>query len=320
MSGKFKLIKTTDLVKLTEEDRLSESDLSFVVDNKLLQFEYQTEGDLMSSIELKPGVFSIQITPSGSFNLEPSMFVNDDIMEQFVHVENIDNKINCFFKNLDKYKKFGIEVPKRAALLFGPAGSGKSTVINKVIRKYNEDGETTILIWNTDQITAGDVKRFFKYTDCSKVKKMILVAEDIGGIEMDQVRVKSEPSLLALLDNKEKSFKIPIFILATTNHPEIFMGNLTNRPDRFDDKIEMSFPTKEMRLSLYEFFKKDKLSEEESKLLSDKKSEKLTPSHLREIVIRSAIYDKTTIDVINEINAEIEYYEKNFTKTNKLGF
>jgi len=68
--------------------------------------------------------------------------------------------------------------------LFGPAGTGKTTIIAETCRKHQADGDTFTLLWHTDKIEAGDVKDFIKHLQYEGVNKMILVAEDIGGIEI----------------------------------------------------------------------------------------------------------------------------------------
>jgi len=50
-------------------------------------------------------------------------------------------------------------------------------------------------------------------------------------------------------------------IIATTNHPETFLGNLTNRQEDFPDKIEVSWPDSNARKALL------KSSDKEKKLL-----------------------------------------------------
>jgi ATP-dependent 26S proteasome regulatory subunit len=198
-------------------------------------------------------------------------------------------------------------------LFYGPAGTGKTTLIAEACRKYAADGKTFILIWHTDKVEAGDVKHFIKHLKYEGVEKMILVAEDIGGIEIDQSRIRSESALLSLLDNQEQTFKIPVYIAATTNYPESFMGNLTNRPNRFDDKIRVGYPSASARRQLLAFYDKDGLTDEAAiNLIGTKKCEEFTPAHLREVIIRSAIYGQTPIFTINQMLKEIEEYNRAF--------
>lgn len=244
--------------------------------------------------------------------LEATSFTDDKILDSFIATKNIEDKIECFFKRLDVYRLHGIEVPKRGMLLYGVAGSGKSTSIVKVCKKYAADGKTAVIVWGTDKIDPIEVKDFVKSFEYVGVEKMILVMEDIGGVEMDQVRMKSTSSLLSLLDNQEKIFTIPIFILATTNFPENFLGNLTNRPGRFDDKIEVNYPTGQARMELLKFFMKADVDEKALELIRSDKFKKFSPAHIKEAVIRAAIYDIALQESILSIAKEIELYENAF--------
>jgi ATP-dependent 26S proteasome regulatory subunit len=169
------------------------------------------------------------------------------------------------------------------------------------------------LLWHTDKIEAGDVKDFIKHLQYEGVAKMILVAEDIGGIEIDQARIRSESALLSLLDNQESTFKFPTYILATTNYPENFMGNLTNRPNRFDDKIRVGYPKGSARAQLLKFYDKENLLDEEAlTLIASKKCDEFSPAHLREVIIRSAIYDQNPAETIKAMIKEIADYAQAF--------
>jgi len=198
--------------------------------------------------------------------------------------------------------------------------TGKSSSISTIVEKYQGDGKTAIIVWNTDAFEPTDVKRFIKSFDYQGVQKMILIAEDIGGIENDTATVRSSSSLLSLLDNKEKTFTIPIYIIATTNYAQNLMGNLTNRPDRFDDKLEIGYPTATARVELLKFYLKDSVTDDAIKLIESKKCEEYTPAHIREVRIRSRIHDKTPEAVIKEIQEEIESYKKAFSKQKSVGF
>lgn len=321
MAGVFKLKHKIKLSELTPEDTLPESDYATLTsDGFFVQLEYkETEGP-QDKYKVKPGIFVIKSNMEG-LKLEPTSFIKDKILESFVSTKNISDKIDCFFRKFDVYREHGFEVPKRGVLLYGPAGSGKSTIISMVSEKYSADKKTLIVIWPTDKYEAWKVKDFIQSFEYDPdIEKMILMVEDIGGVEIDQVRMKSDSSLLSLLDNQEKTFTKPILIIATTNFPEVFLGNLTNRPNRFDDKIDVPYPPAEQRAELLKFFYKKDPSEEAKQLIVHSSTKEFSPAHIREVVIRSAIYEQTLEQTIKEMVKEIEKYKNAFTKNNELGF
>lgn len=314
----FIVKKITDLSTSKVGDVLPESDYSAVTpDNKFVQLEY-VKDDKGRNREVTPGIFTIFPTQAGMI-LEKTNFIKDEILHEFVHTKDIETRIECFFSKLHIYKKYGIEVPKRNVLLYGPPGSGKSTALNKVANKYAADGKTLVVMYPTDKIDSYDVKTFIKSFVYKDIERLILIVEDIGGVEIDQVKMKSDSSLLSLLDNQEKTFKIPTLIIATTNFPEIFLGNLTNRPGRFDDKIEVGYPSGAQRKKLLAFFTSNTADENAMKLMGDKKTQEFSPAHIKEVVIRSEIYDKNQAEVIEEILNEIALYKKEFSKRSSSG-
>lgn len=318
MAGYFKIAAKSKLADMKVGDRLEESDFSTLTDQgEFVQFKYfEQEESTREKYKVKPGLWSITKTINGLV-LQATSYVTDTILEEFVSTEKISGKIDSFFKKLHVYKDFGIDVPKRGLFLYGSAGSGKSTAINKVSRQYVTDGSTAVIIWPTDRYEAYDVKEFVKSFEYEGVTKLILVVEDIGGVEMDNVRAKSDSSLLSLLDNQEKTFTIPTYIIATTNFPEIFLGNLTNRPGRFDDKIEVGWPVADARAALLKFFSKGNATEDQMALIKHKDYEEFNPAHIKEAFIRAAIHDKSLEDALKEIKNEILLYKKAFTKPKK---
>lgn len=316
--GHFKLKSKIRLDDLTPEQKLDESDFACVTPSgAFIQLEYVDEHK-STAYPVTPGVFTIQQQPNG-LELIQTEFVRDEILETFLHTKNITDKIDCFFNKLHIYKKYGIEIPSRKALIYGPAGSGKSSSLNKIARKYGQDKETLVLVWSTDKFDPADVKAFIQSFEYNGVERLILIMEDIGGIEIDQVRMQSKSSLLSLLDNQEKTFKIPHFILSTTNHPEIFLGNLTNRPGRFDDKIEVGFPPAQQRAELLKFYYKGKADDSLYDLILNDKFKEFTPAHIKEAVIRADIYDKELKEVLNDMVKELQEYKNAFEKRNQLG-
>ena len=207
--------------------------------------------------------------------------------------------------------------------------TSKSTSIKELANEYVSDGNTAVVIWPTDRIESHTVKSFLKQVDY-KVNRMIFVIEDIGGVEVGESSMGSDSSLLSILDNQEKLFKIPTYIIATTNFPEAFMENLTNRPGRFDDQIEVTYPPVEQRIKLLEFFAETlvqkaqlqhllTLTEEDKIYLTDNKFEKFTASHIRELVIRTLTHGLTLKSCADQMLANQKLAQKRYSKTSTLG-
>ena len=316
-SGYFKFSKATNLNNLKENDILPESDFSIMTpDGMFNQFEYVWDRSQEDhSYQVLPGIFAIA-AENMKIVLKKTSFTKQRILEENVSTAEITKKINTFFSKIDVYKKYGMD-PKRAMLLYGPAGTGKTLVISKVCEEYVAANNTLVVLWPSDKFEARDVKAFLKTFDyvTNKVERLILVIEDLGGVEnADGPRRYSESSLLSLLDNAESTFKIPTMILATTNHPEKFLENLTDRPQRFDDVIEVKPPTGEFRAKFLEFFSQGEASEAAKEMIKEKKFDNLSVAHIKEVVIRSAIYDITIEESIGQIAAQSANAKKGFAK------
>jgi SpoVK/Ycf46/Vps4 family AAA+-type ATPase len=315
----FILKNKVKLHELEAGATIPESDFATLSGEYFLQFQFKEENVKQEELKVKPGIWIIGISDQ-RLVLKPTTFVQDKILDSFVSTAHIKDKIDKFFSRVQVYYDHGIEVPKRGMLLWGPAGSGKTTVINKVCTSYAGDNKTAVVVWPTDRFRSGDVKEFLKSFNYEGVERLILVAEDVGGVEVDQTRIPSDPSLLSILDNQEKTFKIPTLILATTNYPESFLGNLTNRPQRFDDKFKVSYPPAEARGALLKFFSKAEVLDTDVELITSTKCKDFTPAHVKEAIIRSAIYDIPLNDAIMQLVNEIDEYNKSFTSKGKVGF
>jgi len=316
----FKLKNKIKLSEMTETDKLYESDFATITpEGMFVQLELVEETNKVYDYPIKPGIWTMQ-EEFGNLKLQATEFTKENLLDSFINTKSITDKIDCFFNRLHVYKEYGIEVPKRSALLYGPQGTGKTSSVKRIVETYLATGDTAIVIWPTDKFEAYSVKNFIKCFKYEGVNKLILIVEDIGGVEMDQVKMKSDSSLLSLLDNQEKTFKIPVYILATTNFPEIFLGNLTNRPGRFDDKIEMPNPDAGYRTTLLKFFYKKDLPENVEKLIASERYKDFSPAHLKESVLRSALHDVSLEQALISIHEEISTYNKDFQKKGKIGF
>ncbi len=315
--GHFIVKAKNKLSEMNINDRISESDFATLTpDGQFVQLEYkEDEEKKLEPYKVNPGIWAIQKTMAGLV-LYKTSFAEDSVLETFVQTKNITDKIDCFFNKQDIYKQlYPKEIPVRRMLLYGPAGTGKTTSIVSSVRKYATDGKTAVIVWHTDKFEAYMVKDFIKSFEYIGVERLMLIAEDIGGAESENSR-PSESSLLSLLDNKETTFTIPTMIIATTNYPSVFKGNLTNRPGRFADKIKVGFPSSNARRELFKFFAQDKtVTDDLLELIATDKCKQFTADHLKECFVRSMLYDKTLKEVINELITEIADYNKQFADT-----
>lgn len=317
----FKIKTITDMKSATDGFKIPESDFSlFTSDDKFIQFEYVDE-NVSETYEVHSGIWYITIDETRQFCLKPSTFVSEPMLEDYIHTKDISDKINAFFSKRAVYEKYGV-FPKRGILLYGAPGCGKSAAISKLCREYDGRKGTAVVIWHTDKYEASDVKSFIKRFDYKKngVERLILVIEDIGGVEYQgSSKMPSNSSLLSLLDNVEQTFTAPTMILATTNYPENMLENLTNRPQRFDDVICVKTPTADFRAKFLEFFSQKEASDNVKKKIKDKRYEKLSIAHIKEVVIRAAIYDLSLEESLEQIYKQSTKAQADFSERRSVG-
>lgn len=326
--GNFVVKEITNIKEIKKGDIIPESDYSlYRGDDQFVQFEYVNEEEEEEEVIVKPGLWAVEKSMQGLY-LKKTGFIQERILEDYIYTESICEKINKFFEKIDVYKRRG-RFPKRGMLLYGPPGTGKSLILSKLAEEYKTRNDTAVVIWHTDKFEAHSIKSFigsFKYTE--EVKHLLLIAEDIGGIEFEGAgKMRSDSSLLSLLDNVEKTFTIPTMILATTNYPENFLENLVDRPQRFDHVEEVKRPVAEFRAKFLQFFAEGEeeyglsISEEDLNEIKKKTYEHFSIAHIQEIIDRVLLYDLTVIEAIKQLQKQSKKAKNQFENPNDgVGF
>lgn len=321
--GRFKIKKITKFSELVEGEvlELPESDLCFQNEERIIQMKYERpEED--KKYEIKPGIYTLAESPAGLITVKVEL-KKRTLLTSIDNTKFILKEATTFFNRLHVYEKLN-RPKKRGVLLYSKPGMGKTSAIEKFCGDaMAEDAGTVIMIWPTSDIEADSVCRFMtarsEYT--TECTRLILIIEDIGGGERDGEGGRSgvDSGLLNLLDGVGVTFKLPTFIVATTNHPENLLESLADRPGRFDLMLELNPPSAEERVALLAFIAHRALTQEEIDAIKMKGTEDFSIAHLEEIAVRSELHDKGYPVVIKELIEHSKRYKKAFDKRKSLG-
>ena len=319
--GKFIVKQKTSFAAIMAGDitELGESDLCFQNENDIVQFEYvKPEEDKKYQVE--PGTFILTET-SGGLELRKFEMKRRELLESITNTAAIMHEANTFFKKLHVYEKLN-RPKKRGVLLYSNPGMGKTSAIEKVsLDLIDIDPGTVVIVWPTSEIDADSIVRFLSYRSeyTKECTRLILVIEDIGGGEKEGTPSRSavDSGLLNLLDGVGAVFKLPTFIIATTNHPENLLASLADRPGRFDLMLKLQAPSHDEKILLLGFIAKRALTHDEKIALGDKKVADFSIAHLEEVAVRAELHDKTYVEVIKELIAHKERFEKDFEDKNR---
>lgn len=314
--GKFILKQKTAFKEMASGaiTSLPESDLCFQDGEHIYQYKFEKpENDV--SYEIQPGSFVLSKGMSG-LQLKKLEFKPRHLLETATNTARIMKEANTFFSRLHVYEKLG-RPKKRGVLLFSSPGMGKTSAIEKVCSDLmKEDAGTVVIVWPTSEIDADEIVKLLstnsQYTpECTR---MVLIIEDIGGGERESHRSQAavDSGLLNLLDGVGVIFKIPTFIIATTNHPENLLASLADRPGRFDLMLKLAPPTHQEKVALMEFISRRKLTPEEEACLGLKGTEEFSIAHLEEVAVRAELHDKTYAEVVDELIKHKELFKRDF--------
>jgi len=321
--GKFKLLKITkitDVVNGTEKE-LPESDLCFQESGNIVQYEYEKpEED--DKFKIEPGIYTLRETPNGirPFKIE---LRDRELLTTIDNTSRIIHEAKNFYSKLHIYEQLKRQ-KKRAVLLYSEPGMGKTSAIARFSTEFaKEDPGTVVFSWPTSKIEADDIARFLSTSSeyDSKCTRLVLIMEDIGGGEYENNGRANQvdSGLLNLLDGVDVTFRLPTFIVATTNHPQNLLSSLADRPGRFDLMIKLAPPSQEEKLKLTAFIARRELLPEEVEALSTPKIKNFSIAHLEEVVVRSMLHDKSFKNVIQELIEHKERVKKAFEEKGSLG-
>ena len=205
------------------------------------------------------------------------------------YFKHVVNELELFMEPSTK-EAFEMEgyTYKRSTLLYGPAGTGKTSIVNRIVQKVIQLGGT--VLFNPDPKYLTEV---FQMLESIQSDTQTLVVFE----EFDQMLKHNEGALLSLLDGQTQ--KNNIIIMATTNFIEKIPARIL-RPGRFSSVIEVGYPGAEER----EFFLKTKMQLNRDKIPQIvEMTNGFSVDELKEVVIAHNCLQQPLDKIVDRIKA-----------------
>ncbi len=159
----------------------------------------------------------------------------------------IERNVIGFLNNLDRFSGTSLRA-SRGLLLVGPPGTGKTLTCRVVMSQV----DCTVMYITRDHIRAvGDIDDMYKLA--RRLAPTLLVFEDIdtlGGLDRTEGDHPGLGEFLNCLSGVESNDGV--ITLATTNYPQKLDWALTDRPGRFDMRLDIDYPDTEDRVEILE--------------------------------------------------------------------
>jgi hypothetical protein len=150
--------------------------------------------------------------------------------------DTILKEINDFWEKADLFKKYGF-LHRRGYLMYGPAGGGKTSLVQQIIKKII-DRDGLVFICDNPSILAMGLAVF---REIEPKRNVVCIFEDLDSI----IDSNGEDTILSILDGELQIDKV--LNIATTNYPENLDKRLVGRPRRFDRVIRIGMPNEAVR-------------------------------------------------------------------------
>lgn len=247
--------------------------------------------------QVPSGIYELCWNPNlSTHTLKKQPFKTDELYQlPSPEITDILKDIESFWSRADIYKKYNF-IHKRGILLYGEPGCGKSGIIQLISQQLIQRDGIVLNIKDED-----DVDKFVNFIPTFRKiepnRPLIVILEDIDSLAGEN-RFQTA-RLLNILDGV-KQIEGVVYI-ATTNYPEKLQERITNRPSRFDRRYKVELPSDEIRRS----YIVNKLTEDDIKGIDVelwvKKTEGMSLSHLKEVIISVIVLGRTFEETINNL-------------------
>jgi hypothetical protein len=262
--------------------------------------------------KLQSGVYSVAVSQyHGVIYQKKSVCVDDLLRFPDSVSDKILEEITTFWGKGKKFQEHGF-LHRRGYLLHGPAGSGKTCLVQQIISDIVKADGLVFQCNNHPSIFNDGLSQFRKV---EPNRPVVCLFEDIDAI----IEEHGEDEILGLLDGENQLNYV--LNIATTNYPEKLDKRLVARPRRFDRVLKIGMPSDEVRKMYFE--KKLNVSSDEIEKWV-KSSEGFSFAACAELVISVCCFEKPfeeAVQLLREMmTATISSRDYNVDTGNMLGF
>ncbi len=186
---------------------------------------------------LPPGAYEIHSNPCLGLNFQKINIRTEGLLRfPQTNSERVLKEIETFWEKEQIFKEYNL-THKRGIILYGPPGSGKTCLVNLIMKDVIDRKGIVIKFLGPNLFLNG--MRVLR--EVEPKTPVVVLMEDIDSI----IERESESEVLNILDGVESISKIAF--LATTNYPEMLGPRIINRPSRFDKRFKIPHPNEESR-------------------------------------------------------------------------
>lgn len=200
-------------------------------------------------------------------NIDDLFYFTDSIGDQVI------KEIETFWNAADRYAQRGYR-HRRGYMLYGPQGSGKSSIVQQTISRIGERGGLVFLCTCPPELMN---RALHNFRLVEPRRPVLCIFEDVDSI----IAAHGDKEILSLLDGESQiDF---VLNLATTNYPERLDRRIVARPRRFDRIIKVDMPGPNVREAYFKAKLTDASHAEIASLVE--KSDGLSFAAMAEIII-----------------------------------
>lgn len=260
---------------------------------------------------LPPGYYTVENSPMTGIFLR-QIPANTDRLIRFPDCDSdaVIEEIRDFWTKEDHFRRLGY-LWKRGFLLFGPAGSGKTSTVQIVCQEHvREDG---IVLYVNNPSWGSEALKLIRQIEPRRA--LIVVVEEIDAV----AAAFGESDLLAMLDGEHQVDNV-VFI-ATTNYPERLDLRIVNRPSRFDIVKKIGMPGPEAR-KVYLTDICPRLAENSEELdLWVAQTDGFSFAHLKELLVATDVFERPFDASVERLRMmmEVRHSSREYNE-NPIGF